>query len=443
MISAMKKLVFAIGAIIFSMQSSVAGAQMEVIVTQLEGKRWQVRFDSASPVPKLYFIANTLDEPSARTNYWEPVDPAFEIVRASGADYIQRKDGVDFDEVEFTVATRFTRSIGSQPSFIPFSDGGVLIHDPSFIVWPEPPETIIGKEVELSFSFYHLDGVERLSGEGQRFSYIGKHKLETLAGHQVLYDTGMSPHLRGMFDKLLPKVIAYFAARLNAEHDDLVFSLSQHDERLDGHAGSKGGVIQNQVFFHFYGEGWRNPEEQDRQWVSMFIAHEMAHVFQDLQKFSALSLGRQQSWLIEGSADAMALLATMDLGYWQESDRSAYLEQAFAECVSAIKQGQLSAEITADNYRAGYDCGLLMHLAIDRALRRESGGAIDLFAIWKEFMEKRPEGVLHDAELYLQLVRGYVPATADFLEKMIKGRIDHPDAFVRNGLAKAGLQISE
>ena len=68
MISAMKKLIFASCTILFLMQSSVAGALMEVIVTQLEGKRWQVRFDSASPVSKLYFIANTLDEPSARTN---------------------------------------------------------------------------------------------------------------------------------------------------------------------------------------------------------------------------------------------------------------------------------------------------------------------------------------------------------------------------------------
>ena len=381
--------------------------------------------------------------PQLVPTYWEPVDPAFEIVRASGAEYIQRKDGVDFDEAEFTVATRFTRSIGSQPSFIPYSDGGVLIHDPSFVVWPEPPETIIGKEVELSLSFYHLDGFERLSGEGQRFSYIGKHKLETLAGHQVLYDTGMSPHLRGMFDKMLPKVIAYFAARLNAEHDDLVFSLSQHDESLDGQSGSKGGVIQNQVFFHFYGEVWRNPEEQDRQWVSMFIAHEMAHVFQDLQKFSALNPRNQQSWLIEGSADAMALLATMDLGYWQESDRRAYLEQAFVECVSAIKQGQLAAEVTADNFRAGYDCGLLMHLGVDGALRRASGGAMDLFTIWREFMEKRPANASHDAELYLQFLRGHVPATADFLEKMIKDRIDHPDVFIKNRLAEAGVRISE
>lgn len=411
---------------------------METIVRQLEGKRWQVQFDLGSPVSKLYFISHALDEPSARAKYWEPVDPSFEVVRASGAEYIQRKDGVDFDEAEFIVSTRFTRSIGSQPSFIPFSDGGVLIHDPSLIVWPEPPETIIGKDFEVSLSFYRLDGFERLSGGGQGFSYIGKQKLETLAGHHVLYDTGVSAHLREMFDRILPKVMAYFAARLNAGHGDLVFSLSQHDDSLDGQSGSKGGVIQNQIFFHFYGEVWRNPKDQNLQWLPMFIAHEMAHVFQDLQK-----LRNHQSWLIEGSADAMALLATMDLGHWQESDRNTYLEQAFVECVSAIKQGQLSAEMTADNFRAGYDCGLLMHLAVDSALRRASGGAMDLFTIWKDFIEKRQVDVLQDAELYLQLLRGHVPATADFLEKMIKDRIDHPDVFIENGLAEAGLQIFE
>lgn len=411
---------------------------MEIVLRQLEGKRWQVRFDLASPVSKLYFITNALDDASARANYWEPADPSIEIVRASGTEYIQRKDGVDFDVAEFTVATRFTRSIGSQPSFIPFSDGGVLIHDPSFIAWPEPPETIVGKEVELSFSFYRLDGFERISGEGQRFSYIGKHKLERLAGHHVLYDTGLSPHLRLMFDGFLPKVIEYFSARLNSKRDDLTFSISQHDESFDGQSGSKGGVVQNQVFFHFYGDIWRNPEEMDAQWVPMFIAHEMAHVFQDHYK-----LGIRQSWLIEGSADAMALLATMGLGYWQESDRSAYLEQALAECVSAIEQGQLSAEMTADNFRAGYDCGLLMHLAADSALRRESEGTMDLFTLWNEFMEKRQADALPDPEIYLQLLRGHVPATTDFLEKMTKHRIDDPGVFIESGLAEAGLQISE
>jgi len=357
MISAIKVLLSASFAILLSIQSPVAEAPMNIVVRQLEGKRWHVRFASADPVSRLYFVSHALDEASARAIYWEPVDPSIEILRESGTEYIQRKDGVDFDVAEFTVATRFTRSIGSQPSFIPFSDGGVLIHDPSFIVWPERPETIIGKNVHIVSSFYRLDGFERLSGEGERFSYIGMHKPEALAGHHVLYDTGLSPHLKMRFDDMLPKVIEYFAARLNSNHDDLVFSISQHDESLEGKSGSKGGVVQNQVFFHFYGDVWRNQEDMDGQWVPMFIAHEMAHVFQDHYK-----LGMGQSWLTEGSADAMALLATMDLGHWQDVDRSAYLKQAFVECVSAIKKGQLSAEMTADNFRAGYDCGLLMHI---------------------------------------------------------------------------------
>ncbi len=443
MISAMKNLIFMSCAVFVPMYSSVAEVSMEVIIRQLEGKYWQVQFHSANPVSKLYFISHALDEASARANDWRPVDPSFEIVRASGTEYIRRKDGVDFNVAEFTVAIRFTRSIGSQPSFIPFSDGGVLVHDPSFIAWPEPPETIVGKEVGLSFSFYRLDGFEHVSGDGQRFSYIGKQKLERLAGHHVLYDTGLSPHLRVMFDDMLPKAMAYFAARLNAELDGLVFSLSQQDESFDGQSGSRGGVIDNQVFFHFYGEVWRNPEEQDRQWVPMFIAHEMAHIFQDLQKFSALTLRGCQNWLIEGSADAMALLATMDLGHWHESDRRIYLEQAFTECVSAIKQEPLSAETTADNLRAGYDCGLLMHLAADSALRRASGGAMNLFTLWNEFTEDMQAVALPDGEIYLQILRRHVPATADFLEKMIMDRIDDPDFFIRNGLAEAGLKISE
>ncbi len=438
MISAIKVIFSASFAILLSMQSSVAEAPMDIVVKQLKENRWQVQFSSAGPVSRLYFVSHALDEASARANYWEPVDPSIEFVRDSGMEYIQRKDGVDFDMVEFTVTTRFTRSIGSQPSFIPFSDGGVLIHDPSFIVWPERPETIIDKTINIVSSFYRLDGFERLSGEGERFSYIGKHKPEKLEGHHVLYDTGLSPHLKLKFDNVLPRVIEYFAARLNSNYDDLVFSISQNDESLDGQSGSRGGVVQNQVFFHFYGDVWRSQEDMDGQWVPMFIAHEMAHVFQDHDK-----LGMRQSWLTEGSADAMALLATMDLGYWQDVDRSAYLEQAFVECVSAIKQRQLSAEMTADNFRSGYDCGLLMHLAADSALRRASDGAMDLFTLWNEFMEKQQKGTLPDAETYLQLLRGHVPATADFLEKMAKDRIDDPDIVIEKGLADAGLQIFE
>jgi len=238
MISAIKVLLSASFAILLSIQSPVAEAPMNIVVRQLEGKRWHVRFASADPVSRLYFVSHALDEASARAIYWEPVDPSIEILRESGTEYIQRKDGVDFDVAEFTVATRFTRSIGSQPSFIPFSDGGVLIHDPSFIVWPERPETIIGKNVHIVSSFYRLDGFERLSGEGERFSYIGMHKPEALAGHHVLYDTGLSPHLKMRFDDMLPKVIEYFAARLNSNHDDLVFSISQHDESLEGRSGA-------------------------------------------------------------------------------------------------------------------------------------------------------------------------------------------------------------
>jgi len=58
-------------------------------------------------------------------------------------------------------------------------------------------------------------------------------------------------------------------------------------------------------------------------------------------------------------------------------------------------------------------------------------------------MEKQQEGALPDAETYLQLLRGHVPATAGFLEKMAKGRIDDPHIVIEKGIADAGLQISE
>src|SRR3970040_2762518 len=86
---------------------------------------------------------------------------------------------------------------------------------------------------------------------------------------------------------------------------------ASREERFPGGGyGYQGGTLPGQVFMHVYGrsDAFATRDFADR--MDSFFAHEAAPLY---QRFPSLA-GQGDSWIHEGGADAMALLALARLG---------------------------------------------------------------------------------------------------------------------------------
>src|SRR5690606_7894301 len=165
-----------------------------------------------------------------------------------------------------------------------------------------------------------------------------------------------------LLENLLPALMDHFAQRLQAPAEKPMLFASHDPGSDDGRYGSKGGTLPGQVFMHFYGAGWDDPDRAGwlRRWMPWFFAHEAAHLFQQYER----SADPAASWIHEGGAEAFAYLALQGMpGSGIPGDfLDEKLEQAASACAEGLKHGSLADAQADGRFHNHYECGLLMLL---------------------------------------------------------------------------------
>ena len=230
----------------------------------------------------------------------------------------------------------------------------------------------------------------------------------------------------------------YFGDRLGALNEkQMLFASYNVPGDLDGFS-VKGGVLPNQVFIHF--EGAQIPElssgEDFPSFLAWFFAHEASHLYQNL---GSARYEEFDSWIHEGSADAFAYLSLQSLEAAPAEYLATRLDQAKEGCASALTDGNLHSALERDQpFQAFYDCGLIIHLTADAALRQSSDG--DLFTVWTDFERRVANGSPWNTATYLDVVREKGGrAAADFIETLVTQQINDPSTFLTTGLIESGV----
>src|SRR5690606_5925767 len=135
-----------------------------------------------------------------------------------------------------------------------------------------------------------------------------------------------------------------------------------------------------QVFMHFYGPGWNEPDRADwlRRWMPWFFAHEAAHLFQQYER----NADPAASWIHEGGAEAFAYLALQGMpGSGIPRDfLDEKLEQAASACAEGLKQGSLADAQADGRFHNHYECGLLMQPALHAPAGEEIADQLHMLA---------------------------------------------------------------
>ena len=382
-----RKLLVAAGALLVASCASTPpaaapdGATPAIELRPGAAGEWDAAYTLAAPARTLRFTRNPGD--SRRPRWKVPAD--FEIAQEDGVDRLRRRDGRPFDAVTLSVPARYVVLPKDYAPFSPFTDGALLIHTGQFhacagaaecpaearwpltVVPPAGAHTIAHGAVGGRASF--ADGDEGTN------VYVGAGEPLATPDFIAVIDRGLPEPVRAALDRLLPPLMREFGARLAPPHDKPMLFAS-----LDPHAPSdsglhvQGGVLPGQVFMHLYSGDWsQNTEQKVVGFLPWFFAHEAAHLFQ----YAGEGRGgnhTQQAWIHEGGADAFAALSVARLGGTREYVAQR-VDQAVGHCATGLRglgDRPLNASAEAGAFDNYYQCGLLMHLAVDAEVRRAS-----------------------------------------------------------------------
>jgi hypothetical protein len=332
--------------------------------------------------------------------------------------------------------------------FSPFGDGGMLVYSGQFhacagrcqggerypLTLQPPPGAhaiVHGKVVE---------GVDFIDeGDGTNL-YVGKATPVDTPDVVAVIDEAFPADTRSRMESLLPRLMAFYGGEFGALPSRPMLYASRDENHPGGGYGYQGGTLPGQVFMHFYGRhaAFATPEFAAR--VDWFFAHEAAHLY---QRYTALA-DEGDSWIHEGGADALAAVGLQALGVVDAAAVQARLQQAVASCTQGIGKHPLRRAHLEGSFESMYACGFVLQMAVDSGARRNSDGACGLTCVWRDFQQAVAAGKPWNSDTFIAVAEGRTDAgTANFLRAAVGEVAPQPEAFLREGLANAGLALAE
>jgi hypothetical protein len=170
-----------------------------------------------------------------------------------------------------------------------------------------------------------------------------------------------------------------------------------------------------------------------------FLAHEAAHLWNG-QLFQ--SVGKHESWMHEGGADAFAWRAMRRAGLLDDAELEDRQAEDLNDCLAGLGADSLKAAEQRGDFRPVYACGSALAWLTEAATRRVDSSA-DLHTFWAALFAAS-KGRSYDEALYLRLLRERADASTvafldDFLSKPMPDRAARTLAAFRS----AGVALVE
>ncbi|NHK28653.1 hypothetical protein FF098_012105 [Parvularcula flava] len=415
-------------------QEFIPQAELQMV----DADTMRVTYRLARPAPGLAFRRVTDGQ---RAERWVPLDDGFVLNHGGERDYVQRRDGELFTEIAFDIPATFIRLPQDYSPFMPYKDGGLLIHSGRFQACVRscgiveegtvfPMQLIPGEGQHIILDGEVLTGpVSWDDKDDGTMVYLGAAEPIETDYVVAVVDQALPDDLSSALDELFPELMVFYTGKLGALEDQpmLFAALDRHTEP-DGNPSSnsysnQGGVLPGQVFMHMSGDGWLETAEvrgpQIVGFVSWFFAHEAGHLY---QRGAGREFDLKVAWIHEGGADAFAALAMEELDAAPAEYIAQRKQQAIDNCLLGLADGDLRTAQDRGAFNLYYECGMVMQLAADRAIKARSGGAQDLFTLWGVYLTRVKDGAPWAEETFLPLIGEMAGAeTQAFAARILDG----------------------
>ncbi|MCW8109189.1 hypothetical protein OPS25_11835 [Alteromonas ponticola] len=402
-------------------------------------KNWTVSYISAAPIRKIVF-ANTPND--AREKRWHPQDLDFEIVYEDQKEYVQRKDGRPFTHVQFELTPTYTHLPKAYAPFAPFSDGGALIHTGRFFAcaskcstrtegWPINIYVDKSSHIIANGELYQHSASWTDYDDGQ-YVYVGQQVPLEGTSFIAMIDEGLPNKIKTALQETIPQLMRLFESHLGdhgSEIKPMLFASYSNSQGGD----IQGGTLPRQIFIHWDMNNLETllADEHfvlDTLWM---FAHEVAHFYQGIDN---IGLTKTDSWIHEGNAEWLAALAFQEL-YGESSvtfvDKKVH--HAKTQCIEALQYHSLQNAAQHSNYRAYYDCGMIINRLLDDEIRRQSNSTSSIFTFWTEFREAAQNTDDAGAPVFWDTMKSYVSAeTHENLKQLVTRELKNPRYHIEN-----------
>lgn len=419
--------------------------------------RWNVEYALSSPVDSLIFARGNGDY---RRATWR-LPRGFLMERLGATDRVSRKNGKPFSRLKATIETHAERIPEDYTPFIRFSDGSVAMFTGQFIVgipesgnagdyldgaddantlWPAEATIVLdpGRFGAMIAGARVESGPRQFAtGEGEYVYFGSTEALETPYLVSVM-DAAAPTWLRDLLYESMALTFRYYEEHLGALAGGKPFMLTSFMP-LDGRRISfTGGVIGSQIAIQLaLGDGIQDTPSE-REFMAQFFAHESAHLWNNGQVIAA---DGTESWLHEGSAEAMGWLALADLGIHSDAAALMLFERAANECVRFLGNGSLRSAGRRGEFQAYYECGATIALATHGLMRQQGK---DLFAFWRRLITDSLAGEsTYGADDYYRLVDAVSPPLTHAIQSVADDVVEDPSVAVRNLLEAGGVVVYE
>lgn len=407
-----------------------------IVIKPLANGDWQVEYRLKYPVEGLQFMRTA---GFLREDNWQVTTPGYHFIRSDEGQVLTLEEGAEparTVRIVFPVDTRFI--LRDYELFNAFTDGSLALYTGHFYARP------LGKQVPEAQSQGFLTEVEIAPPKGKKvglrgelssqplswidstgqgtYIYIGNTQPITADGVIAIFDRGLPGWVAAQAKERIPELLTYYRQRMGKHSDLPTLVLFSYEAEAQNRYGYNGGARENLIQMRVQGPGWQQETAGPMRSLVHFFAHEAAHLWNGQ---AARHAEGAPSWMHEGSADAMAERAMLELGFMSEGDYWRYQVDALNACHMGLAGTVLN---TTREHRLNYECGNVLALWSEMALKAANSEQ-NLFDIWRRLIKSESGGSYDQSDYF------------DILEQM--GVEERQIAAMRNFVGQAHSQPLE
>ncbi|MGZ5446240.1 MAG: hypothetical protein ACXW5U_31460 [Thermoanaerobaculia bacterium] len=363
---------------------------------EADGRTWRATWHLAQPARELRFERDTT---AFRGEIFEVLTPGYSMAR-SGDHEVLRTDG----QPSRTIAVRFPEYARVLEKdymfFVQFTDESVAIYTGhllaravrsdeeddcrscivnTFRLVPGEGESVIagGKRARSALEW---------SDESYQGSYVYFGSIEPLESDDIIsiMDPGFPAWLRAASEETIPSLFELFSRRLAVALPARPTVLTSFTRSEQTGYSFKGGVVPGAVQLTAEGTAWETESEEGLLRYLRLLAHETVHLWNGgVVEYPDM----EHSWLHEGSADALAERALLELGVIDERRFLEFQTAAINDCRRGLGTTPLTEAAKKGAFSLYYSCGNAIALMTEASLQND-GAAVDLFDFWRGLLEK-------------------------------------------------------
>ncbi len=425
-----------------------------IAVERLEPGRWRVTYSFDERLALLRFQRTA---GFYREDVWTIATPGYRFARREDDQVIERAPGAPGRRELVVEFGEYTEPLPREYElFVPFADGGLAFYTGHLYGRSETAEesgpmvrdldirppagtrAVVGGRV-YGAPFRWSDSI----GDGT-YVYIGDTAPLESDDMIAIVDRGLPEWLRTQFQTWLPRLFALYTERFGVELPWKPVVLYGFEDSDRPGFSSGGGTLTGLVQLTVSGTAWKEPSPEAEELALGLLAHEAAHLWNGQL---VGSVEGREPWMHEGSADALSARLLREFEVIDAQRLRERNESAINACLERVEGTSVNA---SGEPRVPYDCGQLMALWTEAALRHAGAGE-DLFGLWRALiaaaLERGSPGPgsrgRYDQALYLRVlgdmgvpdaVRGRMTAFLD------DPGVDHA-ALAVAGLGAEGLRL--